>query len=177
MKKRCARRSRNRRKRRNKVPRATVSMETQHVDLKTCPPDGFVELRRMTFGELMTSQDMAYQVQMKAGEDADNPEMGVTMSRIAIMEYQFQKCVMRHNLEDDKGRVLDFRKAPDVHLLDANIGQEISGAIDDMHNWQKQYPNSDASSLNGSSAGSGPVGVAPKTSDQPPSELPTKSSV
>jgi hypothetical protein len=126
-------------------------MEPQHEDLKTCP-GGFIKARRMSYGELMTSQDLAYQVQMKASqENPDDPEMGVTMSRIAVVEFQLKTCILDHNLDGDNGDRLDFKQARDVHLLDANIGQEIVQIIDKMHDWQRQFPNSERSSLNGSS--------------------------
>ena len=134
------------------MPRATVSMEPTQEDLKTCP-GGFIKARRMSYGELMTSQDLAYQVQMKANQDnPDDPEMGVTMSRIAVVEFQLKTCIIEHNLEGDNGEPLDFKRSRDVHLLDANVGQEIVSILDNMHNWQRQFPNSEKSSLNGSSA-------------------------
>jgi hypothetical protein len=106
----------------------------------------------MTYGELMASQDMMYQIQMKADEaGSDNPELGVDISRAAIMEFQIRTCVTEHNLQDDSGRILDFKNAADVRVLDSNIGQEIAERIDEMHNWKKQFPNSSAPSGNGSS--------------------------
>lgn len=131
------------------MPRATVSLEPKTYALKTCP-DGHVKLRRMSYGELMASQDMMYQIQMKASEsDPDNPEMGVDISRAAIAEYQFKVCIVDHDLEDETGRKLDFKLPKDVHLLDSNIGQEIYNLIDEMHNYKKQFPNSEQPSGNG----------------------------
>lgn len=146
------------------MPRATISVEPQTQDLRTCP-GGFIKLRRMTYGELMTSQDMAYQVSMKAA-DMNNPEVGLDVSRAAVTEYQFKTCILDHNLEDDKGRKLDFRSSQDIHLLDSNIGQEIQNHIDDLHNWTKTFPNSPASSENGSSAAS-----TETTSQQPTDDV------
>jgi hypothetical protein len=105
----------------------------------------------MSYGELMTSQDLAYQVQMKATAGSDEPEMGFNISRATVTEYQFKTCIRDHNLEDESGRKLDFTKKHDVHLLDGNVGQEVQNVIDDMHNWNKQLPNSDEPSSNGSS--------------------------
>ncbi len=133
------------------MPRATISTEPQHHDLKTCP-GGFVELRRMSYGELMTSQDMAYQVSAKAGQNSDDPEMAMNISRAAVEEYQFRTCVVGHNLMDENDRVLDFKRKEDVHLLDGNVGQEISRLIGNIHDWQKNFPNSETPSANGSSA-------------------------
>ena len=138
------------------MPRATVSMVPEHHDLRTCP-GGFVKLRRMSFGELLASQGMAYQVSMKSQEGGNDPEVGMKISQATVMEYQFKLCVMEHNLEDETGRMLDFKSVPrDVHVLDPRIGGEISTIIEKMHNWQQSFPNSetpsgDASSSNGAS--------------------------
>lgn len=175
MKKRCCRSGRaTRKKRRKRVPRATISVEPQLVELATCPPDGFVKLRRMTFGELMTSQDMAYQVSMKASQDVNNPDMALDISRAKVTEYQFGTCIVDHNLEDDKGRKLSFKSAQDIHLLDSNIGQEIQASIDDIHNWNKQFPNSPESSENSSSVARSET--TPRTPDAGSTELQPTSS-
>lgn len=143
---------RKRRKRASTIPKATISLEPRRFDLKTLP-EGYVELRRMSYGELMTSQDLAYQVQMRANEaDASSPEVGLTVTRMAITEYQFRTCIVSHNLEDQTSRALDFSRAMDVHMLDSNVGQEISDIIDREHNWKQKYPNSQTPSESGSSS-------------------------
>lgn len=139
------------------MPRATVSTVPKKFNLVTCPPDGYVSMRRMTYGELMASQDMMYQIQMKADEaGSDNPELGVDISRAAIMEFQLKTCITEHNLQDESGRLLDFRNPADVKILDSNIGQEIADHIEAMHNWKKQFPNSSGPSGNGSSTNGQP---------------------
>jgi hypothetical protein len=96
-----------------------------------------------------------YQIQMKADDNnSGDAQMGVDISRAAIMEYQFRVCILDHNLEDETDRKLDFKQARDVHLLDSNIGQEINDVLENMHNWKKQFPNSgqpsgNVSSMNG----------------------------
>jgi hypothetical protein len=153
--KRCRRSGRaarkdKKRKKGIRIPRATVSLVPQTFDFKTCP-GGWVKLRRMSYGELMNSQDLAYQVQMKQNEDTNDPEASLTLSRMVVEEFQIRTCVLDHNLEDDRGRKLNFASPQDVHSLDANIGQELSGMVADIHDWKKQLPNSEQPSANGSS--------------------------
>jgi hypothetical protein len=153
------------------MPRATVSLAPQRFDLKTLPPQGdeeggWVQMRRMSYGELLQSQDMAYQVQMKAAEGEDDPEVGVSITRAAIAEFQLKTCVLDHNLEDETGRKLVFSNNDDVVSLDASVGQELSDLIDKMHDWSKNFPNSKGPSANGSSTGRSTVTEA---SDSPTS--------
>ena len=140
------------------MPRATVSLAPQLYELKTLPPvddeeGGWVKMRRMSYGELLASQDMAYQVQMKTSEDStsDDPEMGVSITRAAIAEFQLKTCVLDHNLEDENGRTLNLSTKEDVVNLDPGVGQELSNLIDTMHDWSKNFPNSGKPSANGSS--------------------------
>jgi hypothetical protein len=118
--------------------------------LQTCP-GGFVKLRRMSYGELLTSQDMAYQVSVKESKDGGDPEAGVNVTQAKIFEYQFRTCILDHNLDDEHGRRLRFESPEAVHSLDSNIGQEINAQIEKMHRWDKTHPNSVEPSTNGSS--------------------------
>jgi hypothetical protein len=155
------------------MPKATVSMAPEHYALKHCPPDGYVDLRRMSFGELLASQDMAYKVSAQSQEGSDDPTVGLSVTQAAVMEYQFRICIVKHNLEDDKGQPLDFAKSPQhVHLLDPLIGQDIAKKIDLMHRLEQKYPNSEAPSVNGSST----TDVAATVAMDLPETLPTSSS-
>jgi hypothetical protein len=159
------------------MPRATVSTAPQRFELKTCP-EGWVKMRRMSYGELLTSQDMAFQVQMKASENnSDEADMGISVTRAAISAFQINTCVMDHNLEDENGRKLVFSDDADVTSLDPNIGQELTKLIDDMHDWNKQFPNSGKPSVNGSSTVSTVVAdTVPEPEDSIPTSSPTTSS-
>jgi len=157
------------RKRCIKIPRATVSMEPKEFQLKTCPPDGFVKLRRMSYGELLASNDMAFQVSVEAKEGSGDPQMGASMSSARISEFRFKCCVVDHNLENDAGTRLEFTNPQTVHLLDPNVGQEIEQLITDMHNWEKNLPNSEKPSNGTSSAVSDPESIPSELSTSPSS--------
>lgn len=125
------------------MPRATVSLEPKTEDLSTCP-GGWVKLRRMSYGELLASNDMAFSVSLESGDKgSSDPKMGVGASTGRIAEFRFKVCIVDHNLENEAGAKLDFRNAQTMHLLDPNVGQEIDALISKMHNWQATYPNSE----------------------------------
>jgi hypothetical protein len=128
-------------------------------------------LRRMSYGELLTSQALAYNIQVKAGSSSTDPDVGFQMSQAAVMEYQFKTCVMEHNLEDESGRALDFGKIPrDVHVLDPRIGGEIASIIERMHQWQQSFPNSETPSASVSSTNGAPgMATTPSTGSSPTS--------
>lgn len=155
------------------MPKATLSMAPVRHNLKHCP-EGWVDLRRMSFGELLASQDMAYQVSVKASEATgkDDPEVGMDMSQARVHEYQFKTCIVDHNLEDEQGHKLNFAQAATVHMLDPLIGQEISKQIDQMHRLDQKYPNSEKPSTSESST-SDERGMA--TTSVPAAKSPTSS--
>jgi hypothetical protein len=119
------------------MPRATVSIsDTEHYDLKTCE-GGFVELRRLSYGEKMKRQEMSFGAAMKVDrkqQQNQSAEMVMDMAQTAATEFEFKNCIVSHNLEDDIGNLLDFKQAVHVHLLDPRIGEEIAGYIDLMNN-------------------------------------------
>jgi hypothetical protein len=177
---RVTRKNKKQRAKGRTMPRATVSTAPQRFELKTCP-GGWVKMRRMSYGELLTSQDMAFQVQMKASENnSEEADVGVSITRAAISAFQINTCVVDHNLEDENERKLSFSKDADVTSLDPNIGQELTKLIDDLHDWNKQFPNSGKPSANGSSTESTATVAPQSTNHEPdvttPTSLPSSSS-
>ena len=145
------------------MPRATVVLKPERHWLKTLqdPNDpGYVDIRRMTYGEYLESQDLAFQIQVQAQNAATgqgDPEMGVKLSQAAITGFQMRLCVVGHNLTDDNDQPLNLQSEADVKRLDPNVGQEITKLIDAMHNVEKTYPNSEPPSTSESPAESGPA--------------------
>ena len=124
------------------MPRAIATRTQKKVDLRTCPPDGFVLLQRWDFGEMLDVSDASMAVGMDDLADDAEPTNGdkskrkvkaeqirmTTSTRFATPSL-FAKCIADHNLEDEGGRKLDFRRASDVRKLDTSIGKEIEDAI------------------------------------------------
>jgi hypothetical protein len=119
------------------MPRATNNIEdVQHYDLKSLP-GGFVELRRMTYGEYLKRQGMAMDMQMRSEGRGKGNVMDIDLGQQKVTEFEFSKCIASHNLEDDQGNPLDFRSSGHVHMLDPRIGQEIGDLIDKLNIWEE----------------------------------------
>jgi hypothetical protein len=121
------------------MPRATVSHDTVRHNLKTLP-DGWVDLRTLTFHEMNTRQDIAtrmYQEQTTGKKQSKRDEETIRgyfeIMNVAVTEYEFRNCIVEHNLEDENGALIDFTRPMQAWRLDPKIGQEIDRIIDDMN--------------------------------------------
>ncbi len=120
------------------MPRATVNFqgEGEKFDLKSCPPDGYVMLRHMTYGEKLHRQQMN-SMRFSSGKSKDFAgEMDLGNSKIT--EFEFAKCVVDHNLENEGGDKLDLKKPRDIHSLHPKIGEEINTHISKMNNFEDE---------------------------------------
>ena len=118
------------------MPRATVSTDTQRYDLKTLP-EGFVELKRMSYGAWLHRQEMSMRLKIEAERNkAVAGEMA--MANKAVTQYEFQQCIVNHNLEDENGQELDFRSIQTLEKLDPRVGNEIGQLINDMHEFNEE---------------------------------------
>jgi hypothetical protein len=72
-----------------------------------------------------------------------NPEMLMKMTQERVVVFEFGNCVVDHNLEDEKGRKLNFKAPQDVFMLDPRVGDEIQQHIDDMNNFEDDLGNSE----------------------------------
>lgn len=124
------------------MPKATVSAETHKFNLRTCP-GGYVELRQLSYAEMMSRRDIAsrmYAEFKNTGkgskiniEAEDTVKQYMEVVNVKIMEFEFSRCVVGHNLEDDNGNPLDFDNEMSLRILDPKIGAEISGYIDSLN--------------------------------------------
>lgn len=118
------------------MPRATVSSDTERHDLKSAPPDGFVELRRMSYGEYIKRREMLSGMRLEGkGKDA-NAVMQLANEKVT--QFEFAKCIIDHNLEDEQGNKLVLSRPQDFSRLDPRIGQEIGDLIDKMNQFQSE---------------------------------------
>lgn len=115
------------------MPNATVSTTTRRVELKTCP-EGYVVLRQLPYGDWLYRSDIAMNMAMKgeAGAKKEELEMAMKTANAEVTKFEFSKCIVDHNLEDANEQKLDFG-ANGLQQLDPRIGQEISEAISEMH--------------------------------------------
>lgn len=117
------------------MPRATTSMDTERHDLKSAPPDGFVEIRPMDYGTFLQRRDMAMKMGVTgAGGGAQKIDLDILQE--TVTRFEFKSCIVDHNLEDENGKKLDLTSAQDFKRLDPKIGQEISDLIDEVTQWE-----------------------------------------
>src|SRR5262245_33703865 len=118
------------------MPKATISQEAVRYDLKTLP-EGYVELRRMPYGQWLHRQELAMRLSIEAqGRQQAGFKGEMVMANQAVTQFEFQQCVVSHNLENDAGEPLDFRSPHSLALLDPKIGNEISRYISEMHEFE-----------------------------------------
>lgn len=119
------------------MPRATVdTSKTEHKDLKSCPPDGFVVLRRMTYGEYIKRREMLSGMRLEG--KGKNAEAVMQLANEKVTQFEFRNCIIDHNLEDEAGRKLNLGSVKDFSQLDPRIGQEIGEYIDQMNQFQSE---------------------------------------
>lgn len=116
------------------MPRATVSTEAVRIDLKTCPPDGYVILKRMAYGEWLHRQDIAFGMQIEMADKKNSSKKAdIDIANKVVAEFEFGKCIVDHNLEDENGNKLNFQAIGTLDRLDPTIGSEIGAAINELH--------------------------------------------
>lgn len=115
------------------MPRAVVNTEeTERHDLKSCP-EGFVTLRRMTYGQVVQRRALSKLSLLMEGKKNVTGELAMASKEVSLFE--FAHCIVDHNLEDATGRRLNLSLEVDFNQLDPRIGQEIEGFISDMNNF------------------------------------------
>jgi hypothetical protein len=121
------------------MPRATVDLSsTGKKELKTCP-GGWVQLRRMSWGQKLARQESAIKMSMEMQQGSNrSAKMDMDMMQSAGTLFDFQACIVDHNLEDEQGRKLNLGAMQDMAQLDPRIGEEISTFIDELNNYEKQ---------------------------------------
>src|SRR3954470_591065 len=117
------------------MPRATISQDTIHKDLKTLPPDGYVEIRRMPYGDWLHRQELAMRMQIESqGKgNAAGIKGEMVMANSAVTQFEFARCIVSHNCQGDNDENLDFRNPASLSQLDPKVGNEISQYIMELH--------------------------------------------
>lgn len=118
------------------MPRATVDLTPgDPIPLKTAPPDGFVILKKMTYGQLLQRRAMAAKLQVQGGKKIKGFAGEMDMANAMVTIYEFRTCVVDHNLEDEQGNKLNLSDETMIRTLDPQVGEEINQLI----NKQNQF--------------------------------------
>lgn len=113
------------------MPKATANTEeTERKELKSCP-GGFVVLRRMTYGQFVARRELT---KLSVSGQKKDFKGELAMASAAVSRFEFEHCIVDHNLEDADGRKLNLH-GDDFGRLDPRIGQEIEGYIGEMNNF------------------------------------------
>lgn len=113
------------------MPKATVNASAERYDLKSCP-EGWIMIRRMSYGQWLKRQEMAIKMQVQQQKRGAST-MDVQMEGLKIARFEYQHCVVDHNLEDDGGNKLDLNSPQGIESLDPQIGNEIGDIIEKIH--------------------------------------------
>lgn len=123
------------------MPKAVVDTTvTERFELETCPGDGteepgFVVLRRMSYDEFLRRRDLISKMSFEG--KGDDQKATIESANATVALYEFNTCIVDHNLEDANGKALDFRTKRALTQLDPRIGEEISTIIDKQNKWDK----------------------------------------
>jgi hypothetical protein len=130
------------------MPRATNNIQNlHHFDLKSLP-EGYVKLRRMSYGQRLERDQMMMdmQMEMQGKKSGGGMSAKVDMMQKKVAAFEFAACIAEHNLTDENDSPLDFKRAEHVAILDALVGQEIGERINEIHDVEALLGNSTPSS-------------------------------
>lgn len=116
------------------MPDATVSHEPVRRELKSCPPDGYVELLQLPYYDMLERRDGASRLYAEASEEGEvDSKLFMESMQQWSRSYEFKKCIVGHNLTDKDGAPLDFSKPETLRKLSPNVGHEIERLIDELN--------------------------------------------
>ena len=118
------------------MPKATVNLDGQRIELKSCP-GGYVVIKQLPFGMMLKRRDLALKYSeevngQRVSDDAKR-QISINIMNEQSRRFDFKHCIIDHNLEDDHGNQLDFGKPATLDILDPRIAAEIERAIDNLN--------------------------------------------
>lgn len=117
---------------------ATVVNATERFDLKSCPPDGYVVIRRMSYGEKLKRQSMMTKFRMEMGRNkSEAMNMDVDLDQEKVSMWEFSNLIVEHNLTDEHERQLNFKNMNDISRLGPVVGEEIQTYIDKLNSFEE----------------------------------------
>lgn len=150
------------------MPKVTVDpTEYQKKELKSAPPDGYVMLRALPYGQKLSRRSKATRMMMrsqapqpgKAGRGAQPADQVFELESMDewAVAHDFAYCIGEHNLEDSAGQLLDFSNALTLKLLDPKVGSEIERLIDELNNEEGEESLEDFLARSTTSSGTEPT--------------------
>lgn len=139
------------------MPLGVVIESNERCELKSCPPDGYVIIRRMNFGESLKRKDMmasiAMQMNMKGASKEESTRIQMDLLQEKTSLWEFSKLIIEHNITkfvnrntgqpckpDDPNGIeipIDFSKEADIKLLRGQLGDEIQMHINRLNSFEE----------------------------------------
>lgn len=127
------------------MPEVGYDNKPKRYDLKTAPPDGYVELRRLPYDEILKRREMATTLSMeqspgvsrrdrkKPQRDEPPQKIGIELVQLATREFEFAACIVDHNLTID-GVKIDFsRPKMAFKAVSPEVLQEIELILSELN--------------------------------------------
>lgn len=131
------------------MPRATVDQSSgDKIPLKTLP-DGWVVLKRLSYGQKIQRREMSTQLTMEMGRGRRNNDAKAELAMLTMNStlFDFKHCIVDHNLEDELGNKLAIDTVLGLASLDPKIGEEIEMLLDKLNNFEEELNTDEGDSL------------------------------
>lgn len=122
------------------MPDVTVDPNAvERKELKTAPPDGYVDIRPLPFGMKLERRSKATRMMMRmpsiVGKGKEKVEQAYEVESMDEMTiaFDFGYCIVDHNLTDKNGTKLDFTNKMTLKMLNPKVGSEIEGYISSLN--------------------------------------------
>jgi hypothetical protein len=119
------------------MPVAVVHEEPERRDLKTCPPDGYVLIKRFTYGEKLERRKFMSKMEMEGSRGTKSVKTTLDIFSEGAELFDFAHAIVEHNLTAKDGRPLVFTNPDDVKMLSGKIAEEIGTYIDELNNFEE----------------------------------------
>lgn len=116
------------------MPIGVVTNPTsEKMPLLSAPPDGYVIVRRMNYGEKLLRSNMAAKFLMGGSKDSKDFKGELEMQTEEVAYWDFANLIVEHNITDANDQLLNFKSKAHVKMLSGPIGEEIGRIIDDFN--------------------------------------------
>lgn len=146
------------------MPVGTIdTSESERRELKSLP-GAYIRVRPLPYGMKLERRDKATRMFMesegapaKGNRKNNNASKETTRLELETLNkwsafYDFQYCIVEHNITDTNERVLDFTKRMDFESLSPKIGSEIERILDEINNEDEDFDEEDFTRLPSSSS-------------------------
>src|SRR5690606_13947405 len=77
--------------------------------------------------------------QDKRGRTGKTVKSELAMANVNVTLFEFSKSIVEHNLEDERGKLLNLASPVDLQKLDPRVGQEINQLITKYNRLDEEY--------------------------------------